>query len=41
MLKHSLSAVFNLGNAFGEFCQTAPIHKTKQKNPLQGWGEIK
>lgn len=28
-------------NAFGEFCQSAPIHKIKQKNPLQDWGEIK
>lgn len=28
-------------NVFGEFCQTAPIHKIKQKNPLQDWSEIK
>lgn len=41
VLKHSLNEVFNLMNTFSELCQTAAIHKIKQKNPLKGWGEIK
>lgn len=41
MLKHLLNGVFKVINGFGKFCQTASVHKIKQKNPLQGRGEIK